>query len=155
MMGPHRRVEAVETNAGLGAELVHVAVSALLALGKSLTTGHCPGRLRQLHDLTKLFQTMELPMPSIAKRDTFSESVETEVARDHSIVRAARENRGYSLEELSLACGLATNEITDIENGKNADPLKLRRIASALRLPASALINAAVPTQPADNRSNS
>jgi transcriptional regulator with XRE-family HTH domain len=90
-------------------------------------------------------------MPSIAKRDTFSES-ETEVARDHSIVRATRETRGYSLEELSLACGLATNEIADIENGKNADPLKLRRIASALRVPESALINAAVSTT--DTRSN-
>jgi DNA-binding XRE family transcriptional regulator len=154
MISLHPRVEAIETNAGLGSKLVHVAVSALLALGKSLMAGHSRGCLRQPHDLIliELFQTTELPMPSTAKLDTFSES-ETEVARDHSIVRAARETRGYSLEELSLACGLATNEIADIENGKNADPLKLRRIASALRLPESALINAAVPT--ADTRSNS
>ena len=50
-------------------------------------------------------------------------------------VRAMRETRGYSIEELSLTCGLAAFELADIESGRSADPAKLRRIASALALP--------------------
>ena len=92
-------------------------------------------------------------MPQIAKREPFSALVATEIAPDPSALRAIRETRGYSMEELSLTCGLSTNEIADIENGKDADPSKLRRIASALRLPENALIDAAVPTQPVENRS--
>ncbi|TGQ48073.1 MULTISPECIES: helix-turn-helix transcriptional regulator [unclassified Mesorhizobium] len=87
-------------------------------------------------------------MPQIAKREPFSEPVATHITPDHSTLRAFRETRGYSMEELSLTCGLAINEIADIENGKDADPSKLRRIASALRLPEDALIDAAVPTPP-------
>ncbi|TPN80866.1 helix-turn-helix transcriptional regulator [Mesorhizobium sp. CU2] len=54
--------------------------------------------------------------------------------------RAARETRGYTLEELSLTCGLAVGEIVDIEDGKDADPAKLRRIATALQVPEEELI---------------
>jgi transcriptional regulator with XRE-family HTH domain len=92
-------------------------------------------------------------MPQIAKREPFSEPMATHITPDRSALRAIRETRGYSMEELSLTCGLAINEIADIESGKDADPSKLRRIASALRLPEDALIDAAVPTQPAENRS--
>jgi transcriptional regulator with XRE-family HTH domain len=55
-------------------------------------------------------------------------------------LKAIRETKGYSMEELSLTCGLATDELADIESGKDADPVKLRRIAAALRLPEDALI---------------
>jgi transcriptional regulator with XRE-family HTH domain len=55
-------------------------------------------------------------------------------------LRAIRETKGYSMEELSLTCGLATFELADIENGKDVDPVKLRRIAAALRLPEDVLI---------------
>ncbi|TGU57050.1 XRE family transcriptional regulator, partial [Mesorhizobium sp. M00.F.Ca.ET.186.01.1.1] len=41
---------------------------------------------------------------------------------------------------LSLTCGLAVGEIVDIEDGKDADPAKLRRIASALQVPEEELI---------------
>ena len=54
--------------------------------------------------------------------------------------KAARETRGYTLEELSLTCGLAVGEIVDIEDGKDADPAKLRRIATALQVPEEELI---------------
>jgi transcriptional regulator with XRE-family HTH domain len=91
-------------------------------------------------------------MSHIAKKEPFSELAAIEAAPDHNALRAIRETRGYSMEELSLTCGLAVDEIADIESGKNADPSKLRRIASALRLPEDALINAPVLTQPAENR---
>lgn len=55
-------------------------------------------------------------------------------------LKAARETRGYTIEELSLTCGLAVGEIVDIEDGKDADPAKLRRIASALQMPEEELI---------------
>ncbi|TIL49438.1 MAG: XRE family transcriptional regulator, partial [Mesorhizobium sp.] len=51
----------------------------------------------------------------------------------------------------SLTCGLSVDEIADIENGRNADVSKLRRIASALRLPESALIDTAALTQSVEN----
>ena len=50
-------------------------------------------------------------------------------------VKAMRETRGYSIEELSLTCGLAAFELANIESGRDTDPAKLRRIASALALP--------------------
>ncbi|PBC01868.1 helix-turn-helix transcriptional regulator [Mesorhizobium sp. WSM3860] len=55
-------------------------------------------------------------------------------------LKAVRETRGYTIEELSLTCGLAVGEIVDIEDGKDADPAKLRRIASALQVPEEELI---------------
>ncbi|RUU29656.1 helix-turn-helix transcriptional regulator [Mesorhizobium sp. M6A.T.Ce.TU.016.01.1.1] len=91
-------------------------------------------------------------MSQIAKKEPFSELAPIEATPDHSALRTIRETRGYSMEELSLTCGLAVDEIADIENGKNADPSKLRRIASALRLPENALVNTPVLTQSADSR---
>jgi transcriptional regulator with XRE-family HTH domain len=77
-------------------------------------------------------------MPDIAIRDAIPRPAEAALGRN--AVRAIRETRGYSLEKLSLTCGLATHEIEDIESGKDADPVKLRRIAAALQLPEDALI---------------
>jgi hypothetical protein len=37
-----------------------------------------------------------------------------------------------------VTCGLVSNEIVEIENGANADPAKLKRIAAALQVPVSA-----------------
>jgi hypothetical protein len=34
-------------------------------------------------------------------------------------LKAIRETKGYSIEELSLTCGLSTSEIADIESGKD------------------------------------
>ena len=91
-------------------------------------------------------------MPQNAKREALSDLVATDIAHDHSALRAIRESRGYSLEALSLTCGLSTDEIANIENGKDHDPSRLRRIAAALRLPESALIDPAVLAQPAERR---
>jgi hypothetical protein len=41
-----------------------------------------------------------------------------------------------------VTCGLANEEIIDIEDGTDSDPAKLRRIASALQLPPSAFLAA-------------
>jgi hypothetical protein len=57
-----------------------------------------------------------------------------------SLLRTMRERRGYSLEELSFTCGLATRELAAIESGSDADPATLRRIATALQLPESAFV---------------
>ena len=91
-------------------------------------------------------------MPHNAKSDAPSESVTNGIAPD-STLRAMRETRGYSVEKLSLTCGLAVDEIEDIENGRESDPSKLRRIASALRLPQEALIAPAVHTPAVQGRS--
>jgi transcriptional regulator with XRE-family HTH domain len=55
-------------------------------------------------------------------------------------VRAIRETKGYSIEKLSLTCGLAAHELAAIESGRDTDPVKLRRIATALLLPEDAFI---------------
>jgi len=91
-------------------------------------------------------------MPHNAKSHALSEPLANEIGPDYTTLRAMRETRGYSLEELSLTCGLSVEEIEDIENGKAADPAKLRRIASALRLPQDAVIASAAPTPAAQGR---
>jgi DNA-binding XRE family transcriptional regulator len=53
-------------------------------------------------------------------------------------VKEAREAVGYSVDDLAVTCGLVSNEIVEIENGANADPAKLKRIAAALQVPVSA-----------------
>jgi DNA-binding XRE family transcriptional regulator len=52
-------------------------------------------------------------------------------------VRQAREAIGYTIDDLSETCGLTSDEITEIEAGADADPAKLRRIATALQVPPS------------------
>jgi transcriptional regulator with XRE-family HTH domain len=62
------------------------------------------------------------------------------VAEVGSKVRTARETVGYSIEDLAVTCGLANAEISDIEEGHDADPAKLKRIASALQVPPSTFL---------------
>jgi transcriptional regulator with XRE-family HTH domain len=52
-------------------------------------------------------------------------------------VKQSRETMGYSVEDLSLTCGLTAAEITRIELGADVDPARLRRIAAALQVPTS------------------
>jgi hypothetical protein len=133
--------------------VVHDPVTVLLALGKSLPSGHLPDRLRQHSSFDQTLSVMELPMPHNARSEALSEPAANESGPDNSTLRAMRETRGYSVEKLSLTCGLAVDEIEDIENGRITDPSKLRRIVSALRLPHEALISPAVPTPAAQGRS--
>jgi DNA-binding XRE family transcriptional regulator len=104
------------------------------------------------HLIQNSFSPTELPMPQTAKHEPFSR-LAADVALEHPGLKAIRETRGYSIEELSLTCGLSTSEISDIESGKDTDPSKLRRIAAALQLPETALIDAPAPTAPVENRS--
>ncbi|MBA8880181.1 helix-turn-helix domain-containing protein [Phyllobacterium myrsinacearum] len=67
------------------------------------------------------------------------EAISTAIANGTNIVRAFREQFGYSVEDLAVACGLTSLEIDTIESGQNSDPTKLERIAHALGLPANAM----------------
>jgi hypothetical protein len=53
-------------------------------------------------------------------------------------VRRFREASGYSVEDLALTCGLTDVEISRIETGEDLDPGRVKRIAAALQMPASA-----------------
>ena len=89
-------------------------------------------------------------MPHNATSHALSEPLVSEIGPDYTTLRTMRETRGYSVEELSLTCGLSVGEIEDIENGRAADPSKLRRIASALRMPQD--MAPAAPTPAAQGR---
>ncbi|AZO08300.1 MULTISPECIES: helix-turn-helix transcriptional regulator [unclassified Mesorhizobium] len=85
-------------------------------------------------------------MPNTARNAVSSEMI---AAPGYNALKAVRETRGYTIEELSLTCGLAVGEIIDIEDGRDADPVKLRRIASALQMPEEELISVpAVESRP-------
>ncbi|MBB3386181.1 MULTISPECIES: helix-turn-helix domain-containing protein [unclassified Rhizobium] len=47
-------------------------------------------------------------------------------------LKQARENVGYSVDDLAVTCGLTTLEIDQIESGVETDELKVRRISIAL-----------------------
>jgi transcriptional regulator with XRE-family HTH domain len=51
------------------------------------------------------------------------------------IVRAYREHLGYSIEDLAVACGLAAEEIENIESGLRYNKGYRDRIARSLALP--------------------
>ncbi|MCV9962245.1 helix-turn-helix domain-containing protein [Pararhizobium sp. BT-229] len=57
-------------------------------------------------------------------------------------VRRSREAAGYSVEDLAVTCGLTDVEIARIEIGADVDPGRLRRIATALQMPASTFLSA-------------
>ncbi|MBN9220435.1 MAG: helix-turn-helix transcriptional regulator [Mesorhizobium sp.] len=89
-------------------------------------------------------------MPQNAKSHASSEVSEN--GPIYTTLKAMREARGYSVEELSLTCGLAVDEIDDIENGREFDPAKLRRVATALRLPEDTLVASAAAVPAAQGR---
>lgn len=55
-------------------------------------------------------------------------------------VRSLRQSVGYSIEDLAETCGLTSAEITGIEEGLEADMSQLKRIAQALQVSLSSLI---------------
>jgi transcriptional regulator with XRE-family HTH domain len=55
-------------------------------------------------------------------------------------VRRSREAIGYTIDDLSETCGLTSDEIAEIELGAEADPAKLRRIATALQVAPSTFL---------------
>jgi len=56
-------------------------------------------------------------------------------------VSEARRAIGYSIEDLAVTTGLINDEILRIENGTDSDPAKLKRIASALKVPVSKFLS--------------
>jgi transcriptional regulator with XRE-family HTH domain len=54
-----------------------------------------------------------------------------------SLVAEARRAVGYSVDDLAVTTGLVNDEIIGIENGTDLDPSKLKRVATALKLPFS------------------
>jgi hypothetical protein len=115
------------------------------ALGKSFVNEHSPANLRQRHISSDPVSSKGVAMPNTARNAVSNDII---AASGLNPLKAARETRGYTIEELSLTCGLAVGEIIDIEDGKDADPAKLRRIATALQMPEEELIT--VPA--AENR---
>lgn len=75
---------------------------------------------------------------SSTDNNSFPEAVSAAIAAGVNAVKAFREAKGYSIEDLAVTCGLATSEIVSIENGEDADPGRLGRIAAALNLPVTA-----------------
>lgn len=55
-------------------------------------------------------------------------------------VAEARLAAGYSVEDLALTTGLVNDEILRIENGTDADPARLKRIAAALKVPVTTFL---------------
>ncbi|MFD1745675.1 helix-turn-helix domain-containing protein [Rhizobium helianthi] len=54
-----------------------------------------------------------------------------------SLAEAIAEGRraaGYSFDDLAIACGLTVSELEALEKGRDQDPVRLKRVASALQL---------------------
>jgi hypothetical protein len=58
------------------------------------------------------------------------------ISKGTHIIRAYREHLGYSIEDLAIACGLAAEEIENIESGLRYNKGYRDRIAKSLSLPA-------------------
>jgi transcriptional regulator with XRE-family HTH domain len=63
------------------------------------------------------------------------ETVLKAISEGTHIIRAYREHLGYSIEELAIACGLAAEEIENIESGLRYNKGYRDRIARSLSLP--------------------
>lgn len=63
----------------------------------------------------------------------------------NTAVKAAREARGYSQEQLAALSGVSTRTIGRIETGRSPSIETLARIAQALEVPLHALISTPTP----------
>lgn len=52
----------------------------------------------------------------------------------------ARNAAGYTVDQLALTCGLTSQEITALETGADSDPMRIRRVATALQIPLPTLM---------------
>ncbi|MGX7877254.1 XRE family transcriptional regulator [Mesorhizobium sp. ORM6] len=73
------------------------------------------------------------------KESRIPEPVLTAMSAGTHIIRAYREHLGYSVEDLAVACGLAAEEILNIEAGLRYNKGYRDRIAKSLSLPAGIL----------------
>ncbi|MER9240948.1 helix-turn-helix transcriptional regulator [Mesorhizobium sp. M0633] len=67
------------------------------------------------------------------------ETVLTAMSEGTHIIRACREHLGYSIEDLAVACGLAAEEIQNIESSLRYNKGYRNRIARSLSRPAGIL----------------
>lgn len=49
-------------------------------------------------------------------------------------IATARKAAGYSLEDLAITTGLTVSELSALEDGKDRDDARLKRVAAALQL---------------------
>jgi transcriptional regulator with XRE-family HTH domain len=78
-------------------------------------------------------------MTTSLKRQEQSVSDDADFSLIGSRVRSSRQTVGYSIEDLAETCGLTSAEILAIEEGLEADPAQLKRVAAALQLSVSDL----------------
>jgi DNA-binding XRE family transcriptional regulator len=69
------------------------------------------------------------------KDSRIPETVLRAMSEGTHIIRAYREYLGYSIDELAVACGLAAEEIQNIESGLRYNKGYRDRIARSLSLP--------------------
>jgi len=92
----------------------------------------------------------EWNMPDQARTTSLPAAAAAAVEAGMNLVRAIRESVGYSIEDLAVTCGLTADEITEIEVGNDADPTRIRRIASALGVPEDAVLERLVAGRTGD-----
>lgn len=73
------------------------------------------------------------------KDSRIPETVLVAISEGTPIIRAYREYLGYSIEDLAVACGLAAEEIQNIESGRRYNKGYRDRIARSLSLPVGIL----------------
>jgi transcriptional regulator with XRE-family HTH domain len=56
------------------------------------------------------------------------------------LILSARKAAGYTLEQVAITTGLTADEINAIENGSEIESSKVKRLASALRIPHDRLV---------------
>jgi len=71
-----------------------------------------------------------------------SENTIIDVSLVANRVKSSRQAAGYSIEDLAVTCGLTSAEIIRIEDGTEIDMQHLKRIAPALQLSVSSLLEA-------------
>jgi isopropylmalate/homocitrate/citramalate synthase len=49
-------------------------------------------------------------------------------------IATARKAAGYSLDDMAITTGLTVSELSALEDGKDVDPARLKRVAAALQL---------------------
>ncbi|ESX64802.1 DNA-binding protein [Mesorhizobium sp. LSHC420B00] len=73
------------------------------------------------------------------KDSRIPEPVLTAMSQGTHIIRAYREHLGYSIEDVAVACGLAAQEIQNIERGLKYNKGYRNRIARSLSIPVGIL----------------
>ncbi|EHH06338.1 hypothetical protein MEA186_28897 [Mesorhizobium amorphae CCNWGS0123] len=73
------------------------------------------------------------------KASRIPEPVLKAISEGTHVIRAYREHLGYTIEDLAVACGLAAEEIQNIESGLRYNKGYRHRIARSLSLPVGIL----------------